>query len=88
MTAPIPERVALWTVANHDTYATLHRPDGSAAAARGQVRPDTGAQGGSAARGVEGGRAEERPPLARAIQTGDAAMTPTCAVCRATGVVR
>ena len=32
MTAPIPERVALWTVANHDTYATLHRPDGSAAA--------------------------------------------------------
>lgn len=22
----------LWTVANHDTYAVLHRPDGSAAA--------------------------------------------------------
>lgn len=29
MTAAIPERVALWTVANHDTYATLHRPDGT-----------------------------------------------------------
>ncbi len=32
MTAAIPERVALWTVANHDTYATLHRPDGTIAA--------------------------------------------------------
>jgi len=28
----IPERVALWTVADHDTYATLHRPDGTIAA--------------------------------------------------------
>lgn len=32
MTAAIPERVALWTVANHDTYASLHRPDGTIAA--------------------------------------------------------
>lgn len=32
MTAAIPERVALWTVADHDTYATLHRPDGTIAA--------------------------------------------------------
>lgn len=32
MTAAIPERVPLWTVADHDTYATLHRPDGTIAA--------------------------------------------------------
>ena len=32
MTAAIPERVALWTVANHDAYASLHRPDGTEAA--------------------------------------------------------
>lgn len=30
--APIPERVALWTVANHDAYASLCRPDGTEAA--------------------------------------------------------
>jgi len=32
MTAAIPERVALWTVANHDTYAVLIAPDGHIAA--------------------------------------------------------
>ena len=28
----IPERAPLWTVGNHDMYATLHRPDGTEAA--------------------------------------------------------
>ena len=32
MTAAIPERVALWTVADHDTYAVLIAPDGHIAA--------------------------------------------------------
>ena len=32
MTAPAPPRPILWTVATHDTYAVLHRPDGTAAA--------------------------------------------------------
>ena len=32
MNSAIPERVALWTVANHDTYAVLIAPDGHIAA--------------------------------------------------------
>lgn len=32
MTAAIPERVARWTVGNHDAYASLCRPDGTEAA--------------------------------------------------------
>ncbi len=39
MTAPIPERVALWTVANHDTYATLHRDGSEIPTARFHLTP-------------------------------------------------